>query len=62
MGCSWVAALGGASIIDQMVIDMNEFQVRTLEQVRQVVAGRLTLLLRAVCATSRERAMLHTHR
>jgi hypothetical protein len=62
MGCSWVAALGGASIIDPMVIDMNELQVRRLEQVRQSVAGRLTLLLRAVCATPRERATLHTHR
>jgi len=27
------------SIIEAMVMDMNEAQVRTLEQVRQVVAG-----------------------
>ena len=29
----------GVPIIESMVIDMNEAQVRTLEQVRQVVAG-----------------------
>ena len=33
------AGMRGASIIEAMVIDMNEAQVRTLEQVRQVVAG-----------------------
>jgi hypothetical protein len=27
------------SIIEEMVIDMNEAQVRTVEQVRQVLAG-----------------------
>jgi transposase InsO family protein len=43
MGCSWRAARCGASIIEAMVIDMNEFQVRTLEQVRQVVAGTQAL-------------------
>ena len=30
---------GAGSIIESMVIDMNEAQVRTLEQVRQVLAG-----------------------
>ncbi len=30
---------GGGSIIEPMVIDMNEAHVRTLEQVRQVLAG-----------------------
>ena len=29
----------GGSIIERMVIDMNEAQVRTLEQVRQVLEG-----------------------
>ena len=34
---SWRAACWrGASIIEAMVIDMNEAQVRTVEQVRQV--------------------------
>jgi transposase InsO family protein len=36
----------GVSIIDSMVIDMNEAQVRTLEQVRQVVAGTQALQFR----------------
>jgi hypothetical protein len=37
---AWQAARWlGESIIDSMVIDMNEAQVRTLEQVRQVLAG-----------------------
>jgi transposase InsO family protein len=36
----------GVSIIDSMVIDMNEAQVRTLEQVRQVVAGTQALEFR----------------
>ena len=36
----------GESIIDSMVIDMNEAQVRTLEQVRQVVAGTQALEFR----------------
>jgi hypothetical protein len=36
----WLAARRrGESIIESMVIDMNEAQVRTLEQVRQVLAG-----------------------
>jgi hypothetical protein len=34
------------SIIEAMVIDMNESQVRTLEQVRQVVAGTQALEFR----------------
>lgn len=46
----FVAARGGllrgASIIDWMVIDMNEAQVRTLEQVRQVLAGTQALEFR----------------
>ena len=33
----------GVAIIEAMVIDMNEAQVRTLEQVRQVVAGTQAL-------------------
>ena len=36
----------GASIIDSMVIDMNEAQVRTLEQVRLVLAGTQALEFR----------------
>jgi hypothetical protein len=36
----------GVSIIEAMVIDMNEAQVRTLEQVRQVVAGTQALEFR----------------
>jgi transposase InsO family protein len=36
----------GVLIIDSMVIDMNEAQVRTLEQVRQVVAGTQALEFR----------------
>ena len=36
----------GLSIIEAMVIDMNEAQVRTLEQVRQVVAGTQALEFR----------------
>ena len=37
----------GVAIIESMVIDMNEAQVRTLEQVRQVVAGTQALEFRA---------------
>ncbi|MGL4808703.1 MAG: integrase catalytic domain-containing protein, partial [Giesbergeria sp.] len=37
----------GVSIIEPMVIDMNEAQVRTLEQVRQVVAGTQALEFRS---------------
>jgi transposase InsO family protein len=36
----------GASIIENMVIDMNEAQVRTLEQVRQVLQGTQSLEFR----------------
>ena len=36
----------GMSIIEAMVIDMDEVQVRTLEQVRQVVAGIQPLAFR----------------
>jgi transposase InsO family protein len=43
----WRAAcLCGASIIERMVIDMNEAQVRTLEQVRQVLEGTQSLEFR----------------
>ena len=35
------------SIIEEMVIDMNEAQVRTVEQVRQVLAGTQELQCRA---------------
>ena len=37
----------GVSIIEAMVIDMNEAQVRTLKQVRQVVAGTQALEFRS---------------
>ena len=40
------AGKGGESIIETMVIDMNEAQVRTLEQVRLVVAGTQALEVR----------------
>jgi transposase InsO family protein len=40
------AARRGKSIIESMVIDMNEAQVRTLEQVRLVVAGTQALEFR----------------
>ena len=40
------AGMRGVSIIEAMVIDMNEAQVRTLEQVRQVVAGTQALEFR----------------
>ncbi len=46
MGGSQGAAWRGESIIESMVIDMNEAQVRTLEQVRQVVAGTQALEFR----------------
>ena len=36
----------GVPIIDSMVIDMNEAQVRTLEQVRLVLAGTQVLEFR----------------
>jgi transposase InsO family protein len=48
----WAAAAPGSSIIDAMVIDMNEAQVRTLEQVRQVLAG--TQALEFSCAEGDE--------
>ena len=41
------ASMRGVSIIEAMVIDMNEAQVRTLEQVRQVVAGTQALEFRS---------------
>lgn len=37
----------GESIIETMVIDMNEAQIRTADQVRQVLAGTQELLFRA---------------
>jgi len=37
----------GVSIIEPLVIDMNEARVRTLEQVRQVVAGTQALEFRS---------------
>ena len=46
MGGSRGAARRGESIIESMVIDMNEAQVRTLEQVRLVVAGTQALEFR----------------
>lgn len=42
----WVAAQRVVSIIKSMVIDMNETQVRTLEQVRQVLEGTQALEFR----------------
>jgi transposase InsO family protein len=52
---SWVGRFGGwqaarwrrGSIIESMVIDMNEAQVRTLEQVRQVLAGTTAMEFQA---------------
>jgi hypothetical protein len=41
------ASMRGVSIIESMVIDMNEAQVRTLELVRQVVAGTRALEFRS---------------
>jgi hypothetical protein len=41
------ASMRGVSIIEPMVIDMNEAQVRTLEQVRQVVVGTQALEFRS---------------
>ncbi len=46
MAGSMGAGQRGVSIIDAMVIDMNEAQVCTLEQVRQVVAGTQALEFR----------------
>jgi hypothetical protein len=46
MAGSLGAGTGGVSIIEAMVIDMNEAQVCTLERVRQVVAGAQALALR----------------
>lgn len=44
----WRAACWrGESIIERMVIDLNEAQVRTLEQVQQVLAGTQSLEFRA---------------
>ncbi len=43
----WAACKLRWSIIHGMIIDMNEAQVRTLEQVRQVVAGTQALQFRA---------------
>jgi hypothetical protein len=48
----WAAAARDASIIESMVIDMNEAQVRSLEQVRQVLAG--TQALEFACAEGDE--------
>ena len=45
-GSSGGARRRGESIIERMVIDMNEAQVRTLEQVRQVVRGTQALEFR----------------
>lgn len=46
MAGSWGAGKRGVSIIESMVIDMDEARVRTLEQVRQVVAGTQALEFR----------------
>ena len=44
----WQAAgRRGGSIIESMVIDMNDAQVRTFERVRQVLAGRQALEFQA---------------
>jgi hypothetical protein len=47
LGDSLGASMRGVSIIEPMVIGMNEAQVRTLEQVRQVVAGTQALEFRS---------------
>ena len=46
LACPVGAGKRGVPIIEPMVIDMNEAQVRTLEQVRQVVAGTQALEFR----------------
>ena len=54
LGRVWGRQIGGSvavrwssgSIIEAMVIDMNETQVRSLEQVRQVVEGTQALEFR----------------
>ena len=43
----WAACRLRRSIIHGMIIAMNEAQVRTLEQVRQVVAGTQALQFKA---------------
>jgi transposase InsO family protein len=51
-------SLRGVSIIATMVIDMNEAKVRTLEQVRQVVAGTAALEFRAAQGDSQRYAWI----
>ena len=45
-GARWAGIRRGVSIIESMVVDMNESQVRTLEQVRQVLEGTQALEFR----------------
>jgi hypothetical protein len=46
----WAAAQRGASIIELMVIDMNEAQVKTLEQMREVLEGTRALVFQGAGA------------
>jgi hypothetical protein len=50
----------GGSIIESMVIDMNEAQVRTLEQVRQVLAGTQALEFQATADDAGRYAWVET--
>ena len=59
---SWQAAhRRGESIIESMVIDMNEAQVRTLEQVRQVMAGTAAMEFQAAAGDERSVSMTLRH-
>ena len=50
----WQAAhRRSGSIIESMVIDMNEAQVRTLEQLRQVLAGTQAMEFQAAAVDER---------
>jgi len=46
LAAQWELRRREVSIIDRMVIDMHEAQVRTLEQVRQVLVGTQVLEFR----------------
>ena len=46
LAAQWELRRREVSIIDRMVIDMHEAQVRTLEQVRQMLVGTQVLEFR----------------
>jgi hypothetical protein len=57
----WLAARRrSGSIIESMVIDMNEAQVRTLEQVRQVLAGTQVMEFQAAAGDEGRYAWIET--